>query len=468
MAEEKDQKTADSSEKPALKAAGPDHHPSPESPSSESPAPEKTARTTKDMAGREKLHWAVKTLILLVLFLLGAGSSLYFLPQIKDRLPFVANWVGSATTSSPVFQTRLDAYETRLRELEDLTRSLEQGRATAAPQTGHDPALAILVERLENLEEIAAKAASEDADQTTMANQENMAKNMALSARIDMLLGRMSQLESSFVPLSRGLSDAQEARTERAELNRLSQKRAHLLEQVEGRLENLEAFMARDSSGALINFRLSQLRQNFTAGKSFILPLGRLEKLISKGALVNEAGLMENLRWLENHQQGLASKSRLREDFNQLIPALIRAKGSHENDPWWKAAYFGLRNLVTLRKTRQTAGENTDEITGEIADETLDGVIITVEKHLQAGQLHAAVKTLKTRPEAARAPLKQWIDQAMRHLEAEEKITRMEDFITAFYLKPSQIQQPLKQPEETLPQPEKIPAQPEENKGGLL
>lgn len=380
-------------------------------------APKEDRKKTK----RQPLPWATKALIGVLLVITGAASSLYFLPQIKDRLPLIARWVGSEADLSSL-QTRLQDHEDRLAQIEGKARIQPPSQKSLGP----DPALAIVVERLENLEQIAAQASPEIPQP-----DKDKSESLSQSARIDMLLGRMSQLESSFVPLSRGLADAQDARLERAELKRLSEDRAVLLAQMEDRLRPLEAFAARDMSGALVSLRLSQLGQRISQGKSFSRALDRLENLLTRGELVNDQTLMASLNWLRNHQDGIAGKALLRQEFHQLIPALIRARGRNAEDPWWKKAYFGLRNLITIRKTDQDPSASSEP--------SMNALILSMEQSLSLGRLEDALTAVKKLPDPVLAPLSQWIGDATIREDADQRLAQMEDSIIGSYLKKSTL-----------------------------
>ena len=146
-----------------------------------------------------QVNWAMRVLLLLIIFLLGAGATLYFLPVLKERIPLLAQWVGSAPSNDPAFAQEIDKLERRVARHEDEITVLKNAK-TYPVSSEPDP---VLLERLDSLEQTVRQAKE---------NKQRSTQDMSQSARIDMLLGRMSQLEASFVPLSKGLSDAQTAR----------------------------------------------------------------------------------------------------------------------------------------------------------------------------------------------------------------------------------------------------------------
>ena len=51
-------------------------------------------------------NYALRALILLLLFITGIGSGIYFLPTLKKRLPIIAEWTGQNDTT---VRTQLNA-----------------------------------------------------------------------------------------------------------------------------------------------------------------------------------------------------------------------------------------------------------------------------------------------------------------------------------------------------------------------
>jgi len=358
-----------------------------------------------------KANWPLRGLLTLLVFLGGAATTLYFLPALTERLPFLAQWVGRAETPSSfnnALLERLTAVEEKttqqaasLHALNQQFDGLSKGPATT------DPAL---LNRLDKLEQGTIQADKGVADTSQ-------------SARIDMLLSRMSQLEASFVPLSKGLADAQEARLERSQLVEASGAAARQMTQVESRLKVVENYAARDVSGALLVFRLDELRNKVILGQAYDREIEALKALTEKGTLASNASLSTAISWLSQHRSGVTARPLLRRQFDGLIPDLIQAKTRHADDPWWRQAYNSIRNLVMLRRTDVLQGGT-------------DSIIADAQQLLEQEKLKEAVTRLKNLPDNLRGILSVWIGQAEIYLQAEDDLNLIEHLSVAAYLDP--------------------------------
>jgi|GEM_PF-681926 len=371
--------------------------------------------------------WARRILLVLLVFLAGAGAGLYFLPEISARLPMVGQWIGTDRSSDPELpaltakitrlEQRLDQTEQALETLRERDAALEQ-RLDSLPRTAASESDPQILERLDKLEQarLQEDQAAEDKDSQTLAQ----------SARLDMLFSRVSQLESSFVPLSRGLDDARQAAVERARLMETAAAQGAQFARIESRLSQVESYAARDVSGALLAFRIGALRHKATLGQPFAAEIEALKDLTEQGAFARNSRLNDAVGWLARQSGGVASPERLRDDFSDLIPALIRAATSRADDPWWKRAYAGLSGLVMVRKTTpDDAPESTS---------TLDNRIAAAERLLARRDLAAAERLLSDLPDPARQALDDWLRRAALTLRAEEEINRIERLAAAYYL----------------------------------
>jgi len=384
-----------------------------------------TRDITRDVSGK---NWSLRLLLGLIIFLLGSGAGIYFLPALKDRLPFVANWADSMngtgdTRPNPIeirsLVDRVTIIENHLAQQKDEIQRLS-GLAEAAGKINRDTDRETdspLMERLDRLEQAQLIAENKKAD-------------MSQSGRIDMLLSRMSQLEASFVPLSKGLSDAQEAQRARAELVAATKTQAETLDQMNHRLGRVEAYAARDNSGALLAFRIGELQRKVISGQAFGPEIENLIALTSRGSMANNSKLNDAISWLSQHKKGIATKDRLKDQFNTLIPALIRSETQHTDDPWWKRAYNNGRNLIMVRKTKDTAGGFD---TGN-----LDAIIANAGQMLGRYDLKKTLALLKQLPDNIREVLDVWILQAEIYLRADTELDKIESLAAAYYLTPEE------------------------------
>jgi len=398
------------------------------------PTSDKNAAPGKTGANKSgHINWSLRILLILVVFLLGSGAGLYFLPVLKDRLPFVANWVqgdgaSSAGLENSQLAERVTALEHRLEHrLGQQDAEIESLRMASSAEAPQSPQLA---ERLDRLEQAALQA--EGQKETA---KENMSQPDQ-AGRIDMLLARMSQLEASFIPLSRGLSDTQEARLQRAQLTENAAGQAEKLDQLGQRLDVVERYAARDNSGALLAFRIGELRRKVTSGADFGPEITALKAMTTRGSLAYNSRLNDAVSWLGQHSGGVTTRAKIRDQFDDLIPALIRAGSSHPDDPWWKRAYNSGKNLIMVRKTNDKEAEG------------LDGIIADAHQKLSQFDLNEALALLKQLPDNVRDALDVWIMRAEIYLQADQEMDRIESLAAAYYLDSEGGNSAVSEPEE--------------------
>ncbi|WP_339861543.1 hypothetical protein [Paremcibacter congregatus] len=392
--------------------------------SAKDPAKPTTSQSPSQSSGKTKPNWSLRALMVLIIFLFGVGVGLYFLPKISDRLPIVAQWIGSDHTPDVVhlrqdiqdLKNRLAQQNQALETLKNATDA-QNSRLAALEQRpgGEDAAMAYpdILARVESLEK--ARLLADTAPQDTT-------EDKAQAARIDMLMGRMSQLESSFVPLSKGLADAQTARLERRELIEANATQNAKLTQLDSRLQHVENYAARDTSGALLAFRIGALRHQISSGKAFADELSDVSSLTEKGSFTFNSGLSDSLGWLSQHQDGIPSAASVTENFDALIPVLIRNADHHADDPWWKRAYHSVTGLIMIRKTTPEGAVS------------LDQQVSAIQKHLAHGALSEAVTLSRELPQNLQPLLVDWQTQAQTRLQAEQEIARLTRLAASYYL----------------------------------
>ncbi len=366
-------------------------------------------------------NWSLRILLVIMVFILGSGAGIYFLPVLKDRIPLLARWTGGENMvppEDPQLAGKVSALEDHLARQDNDIALLKAAKERIEQQLTNLPATEVatkattdplILERLDRLEQARLLA-------------ENKTDDMSQSARIDMLLNRMSQLEASFVPLSKGLADAQIARQERSQLSETITSHTERLEQLAGRLDRVEQYAARDNSGALLAFRIGELRRKVTSGQAFGPEIESLKDMISRGSLARNSRLNDAVSWLEQYKGGVATRDKIRDRFDQLIPALIRSESAHADDPWWVRAYNSSKNLIMVRKTRDT-----DE-------QSLDDIIARARQMLTRFDLEEALGQLKQLPGNMREILDVWIMQAEIYLRANRELNNIESLAAAYYL----------------------------------
>ena len=365
----------------------------------------KTAPKKTNPEKYNNTNWSLRILLIVIIFLLGSGATIYFLPALKDRLPVLDKWVGAVPESKPdpLLTEKITALEKRLAG-QDIDIQALKATSHVPPQT--DP---LLLERMSKLE--LAKDQKDDISQ---------------AARIDMMLSRMSQLEASFVPLSKSLAEAQEMRLERSNLAEIAATQTEKLDNIESRLNKVEEFTARDNNGALLVFRIGELRRKVTSGEAYGPEIDALSAMLSKGSLALNSQLTEALEWLNQHRDGVVTGGRLRDQFDEMIPSLIRAQSSYADDPWWQRAYNSTKNLIMVRKTENTAEDSTSD--------NLDNIITNAHRVLSRLDLKEALILLKQLPDNMREMLNVWIMQVEIYLRADDELDRIESIATGLYM----------------------------------
>ncbi|NOZ42797.1 MAG: hypothetical protein GXP02_06495 [Alphaproteobacteria bacterium] len=381
------------------------------------------------------VNLALWVLAVVMVFILGSATVLYFLPTLKDRLPILAKWVGdnnnSAADMAPLtakiarIESRLDQQSNIIQTLQTAKDTLSQRLDALSNRLSNSPSNSLsaapdpaLLARLTKLEQAVTR---QTAKQTTK-QTEKQTETLAQSARIDMLLGRISQLEASFVPLSKGLAEAQDTRRTLSRLMETTTAQSSRLDQLAQRLEAGEAYAARDNNGALLAFRISDLRRRITAGQAYGPEIAAVETMVSHGSLARNDQLRQSISWLGDHKAGVVPPDRLRAQFDALIPAMIRAKSTAEADPWWQRAYHSIKNLVIIRRTDISAATGSDNI------------IATVRQMLARHDLKMALSRLKQLPDTMQNVLRVWRLQATTYLQAGDQINNIASLTAAYYL----------------------------------
>lgn len=382
----------------------------------EKPVAKKVGNDNKKPAAKisTKPNWALRILIILLIFLAGAFAGLYFMPYLKERLPIVASWIGEDNSQSLValsgqiaaHQTEIDALRQKSLEQDDLLSQLSVSSAAEIP--------ADLIARIEVLE------------QGLSISPEDEQEDNSQSTRIDMLLSRMSQLEASFIPLSRNMIDGAAAEKER---QTLSDENASLLSKtsdLESRLLAVETIAAKDNSGLLVNFKIAELKRKLVSGAIYDNELDAITSLTGDGATISDVRFNSSLDYLaEKASSGIITPDKLRNDFNDLIPQLLSATDVIPAASWWQNMLNSIGNLVTIRKTDGTS----------YVESGLDGSISTIESLISRGDFNAALNIIPTLPGGAQALLANWEADTSRWAASEEALSELEIIAAESYLR---------------------------------
>ncbi len=373
------------------------------------PTPEKSNKPTLSS----------RILLFLLIFIAGMALSVYLMPTLQERLPFVANWIGASESSEVTsLSQRIDAQQAEIAMLRSRTTDLEN--TLAALPSESDPAIPTdLEERIAALEAIAAS------DETPEATSPEPVIDTSQSARIDMLLSRMSQLEASFVPLSQNMLDAGQASQERADLASETATLSEKLADLENRLLQVEQMAAKDNSGILLNLKIADLKRSFERGNTYQADIDSIEQIIGDSALAGNAVAASALTALKpNSATGAPTIELLGRQFNSLIPEMLKEEGKDPQASWVANTLSGLRNMITVRQTDGSAPTASE----------LDNLISSIEGQLSRRNPHAAAQTADQLPDSIKSVLTPWRAELQTLIESSDAIVTLESLATESYL----------------------------------
>ena len=152
-----------------------------------------TAKPASRPAGRP--NWSLRLLVLLLLFLAGGAVTLYFLPWLEQRLPVISQWTGHSPAATP----DLSPSALWKRALTVRTRPLRRWKS------GHE----VLTWNCRIWPGRRGRTVGgtaepdrklESATRHAPPSEEKTEQDLSQAARIDMLLGRMSNLRPLSYP----------------------------------------------------------------------------------------------------------------------------------------------------------------------------------------------------------------------------------------------------------------------------
>lgn len=369
----------------------------------------------KEEGSAQKPNFALRALLLLILFLVGVGAGVYFLPILKERLPVLAQWIGeNDTIAITALNEKISSQQLAINQLTGQTADQER-RLNQLSNTSDLILPSDLEGRLIALEE---GLSIERPDMTP-------AIDTSQSSRIDMLLSRMSQLEASFIPLSKNMIDGAAAQKEREALQEENLSLSEKITFLENRLETLEAQAARDNTGLLLNMKIAELKKKVVSGEVYEKELETVKRLIENGSLNANIAVSDALEKLERFAaSGLVTPEQLKRSFNGFIPNLITANNIDASASWWQNTLRKLQNMITVRKTDATAHD----------EKTIDGLIVDIESWLDNADLQSVLQVVETLPNSLQQLLGEWKMDIENWLYGEEAIETLESIAAESYL----------------------------------
>ena len=369
----------------------------------------------KKEASSKTPNYALRVLLLLLLFLSGLITGIYFLPALQERLPFIAEWVGENdnTTLAELNGKILEQQSA----INDLTKiAADQERRLNQLSSSQNATLSDDIERRIGLLE-------ENLSIDTQENTPNF--DASQSNRIDMLLSRMSQLEASFIPLSKNMFDGAQAQKEREALQKDALNLNEKLALLENRLATVETQAARDNTGLLLNLKIAELKKKVVSGEVYEKELETVRTLIETGSLKANNIMLAAIEELEKTAQaGLVTPDQLKRSFNGFIPDLISASNIDTSASWWQNTLSKLQNMISVRRTETSTADN----------KSLDGMINDIKSWLNTADFNSILQVVDTLPTALQELLTDWKADVENWINGEEAIETLESTAAESYL----------------------------------
>ena len=369
----------------------------------------------KKEASSKTPNYALRVLLLLLLFLSGLITGIYFLPALQERLPFIAEWVGENdnTTLAELNGKILEQQSA----INDLTKiAADQERRLNQLSSSQNATLSDDIERRIGLLEENLSIDTQEYTPNFDASQSN---------RIDMLLSRMSQLEASFIPLSKNMFDGAQAQKEREALQKDALNLNEKLALLENRLATVETQAARDNTGLLLNLKIAELKKKVVSGEVYEKELETIRTLIETGSLKANNIMLAAIEELEKTAQaGLVTPDQLKRSFNGFIPDLISASNIDTSASWWQNTLSKLQNMISVRRTETSTADN----------KSLDGMINDIESWLNTADFNSILQVVDTLPTALQELLTDWKADVENWINGEEAIETLESTAAESYL----------------------------------
>lgn len=383
--------------------------------------PPGSSSDTKDVKEKNPsaVNWPLRMLMVLLLLIVGAGTSIYFMPALKERLPFVANWIGENEASgiAGVNQTLADQQQ----QIENLVRKsadqeLALSQLSSEPRSVAGEGFERRLQTLEGMIEIDAQNSSD---------QNATSQDTSQAARIDMLLSRMSQLEASFVPLSKNMLDTITAEKDRQELRSENIVVSGKISDLEARLTQVETIAAKDNTGLLLNLKIADLKRKLKSGTSYENELAAITDMVEKSTLKANARITNALSYLSDRAaEGVTTPDQLRKNFNELIPDILKQGNLTVDASWWETTLNTIKSMVTVRKTDGTSFNNAG----------LDGLIATIEQWLAGDDFKSVLDNLSALPDVVQLLLEEWKVEIERWSKSDDALNDLESIAAEDYL----------------------------------
>ena len=340
----------------------------------------------------QKTIWRPKRLFLVFfIFIFGAALSIYFMPALKERLPILAWWIGEASSSNLADVNRsLAKQQAEIKTIKTKTSDIEMRLNQPAQDL---PALELRIKALEKNFRSLSKASHETNENKVNSFEKNPLKTDPLLTNEPLGNDRAQMAES--------------------------------IAQIEKRIIHLERVAEKDTSVPLLNLKIAELKSILFAGLPYSAEFQTVRHLTENGALSKAPNLLIALDHLSaSASMGIRTVAQIRNDFNTLIPELLKTVNLDENASWWQNTLTGIKNIITVRNIKGTSSNNNG----------IDNFIARIEAELKAANVTAALILVAQLPKSTITPLNQWVLEAKNWLQAEGAIRTLETAAAELYL----------------------------------
>jgi hypothetical protein len=326
--------------------------------------------------------------LVFLVFIFGAALSIYFMPALKERLPILAWWVDKASSSNLANVNRsLLKQQAEIKTIKTKTSDIEMRLNQPAQNL---PALELRIKALEKNFRSLSKATHEN---------------------------KVNSFEKS--PLKTDPFFTKEP---------LGSDRDQITEsiaQIEKRIIHLERVAEKDTSVPLPNLKIAELKSILFAGLPYSAEFQTVRHLTENGSLSKAPNLLMALDHLSaSASMGIRTVAQIRNDFNTLIPELLKTANLDETASWWQNTLTGIKNIITVRNIKGTSSN----------DNGIDNFIARIEAELKAANVTAALILVAQLPASTITPLDQWVLEAKNWLQAEGAMRTLETAAAELYL----------------------------------
>ncbi|MBI1180580.1 MAG: hypothetical protein GC201_08475 [Alphaproteobacteria bacterium] len=253
-----------------------------------------------------------------------------------------------------------------------------------------------------------AEGAAPPADEAAAGDSSRVA---ALERRIDDLQRQLQQQRDE----AGGDNVSSEIRTLSQQVGQLFGEMVKQVNQLQSLQQDVEASRPSETTlrEPLTVLAVSRLRQAVEQGSSYMGALDGVERLVDEAALSSDARNDEAT--LKAHaKQGVASMQALRDSFADRIDKIITADDLPADASWWERTVAGIKNAVTVRRTGDVEGSDTQSI------------VARAEAALDRGDLEGALRELQALPPQAALAASDWLERAQTRQAVMGAVARLE------------------------------------------